>query len=91
MLPPVLVGFTAYGIAMWMWDASCKRQITAAETAEDNNNKSAPSPASKNTMTVRLVLLALAFLLIGMGILNDGLTDILMKAINICTECIGLG
>lgn len=33
----------------------------------------------------------LAVLLIGLGIINGGLWDVLVKAINICTECIGLG
>jgi len=36
-----------------------------------------------------LLLLALAFL--AHGIWNGGMRDVLVKAINICTECIGLG
>lgn len=35
------------------------------------------------------LLLALAFILL--GVMNGGLYDVLVKAINICTECIGLG
>ena len=38
-----------------------------------------------------LMLLAAAAALITLGILNGGLRDVLIKAINICTECIGLG
>ncbi|MBR5230930.1 MAG: hypothetical protein IKW00_01635 [Clostridia bacterium] len=41
--------------------------------------------------TVRRVCIALAVLLIVLGILNGGLWDVLVKAVNICTECIGLG
>ena len=33
----------------------------------------------------------LAALLIALGVGNGGLRDVLVKAINICTECIGLG
>ena len=39
----------------------------------------------------RAALLAAAAALILLGILNGGLNDVLVKAINICTECIGLG
>ena len=37
------------------------------------------------------LILILAAGLIAAGILNGGLKDVLIKAINICTECIGLG
>ena len=37
------------------------------------------------------LILLIAAVLIAAGILNGGLRDVLIKAINICTECIGLG
>ena len=37
------------------------------------------------------LLLLIAAGLIAAGVLNGGLRDVLIKAINICTECIGLG
>lgn len=40
---------------------------------------------------LRGAIIALAVLLIVLGIANGGLWDVLVKAINICTECIGLG
>jgi len=36
-------------------------------------------------------LMILSVVLIVLGIANGGLWDVLVKAINICTECIGLG
>ena len=39
----------------------------------------------------RLVVFCAAVALIVVGVLNGGVGDVLMKAINICTECIGLG
>lgn len=39
----------------------------------------------------RLILYALAILLVILGVMNGGMRDVLVKAINICTECIGLG
>lgn len=41
--------------------------------------------------TIRLVLAVLALLFIILGVMNGGARDVLVKAINICTECIGLG
>ena len=40
---------------------------------------------------VRAALLAAAAALIVPGIINGGLYDVFVKAVNICTECIGLG
>ena len=38
-----------------------------------------------------LLLFILAAMLLVLGIFNGGLKDVLIKAVNICTECIGLG
>ena len=35
--------------------------------------------------------IAAALALVILGVLNGGLRDVLVKAANICTECIGLG
>ena len=43
------------------------------------------------TLIVRLLLLALAFCLIAYGYFAGGTLDVLTKAANICTECVGLG
>jgi len=40
---------------------------------------------------IRAALIVVALALIVAGILNGGLRDVLYKAKNICTECIGLG
>ncbi len=57
--------------------------------------KKKPEPKnekSQNTANVaRLLLLGVAVALIVLGIRNGGMFDVLVKAINICTECIGLG
>ena len=41
--------------------------------------------------TVRLVIALLALALIVLGLANGQARDVLNKAINICTECLGLG
>ncbi len=47
----------------------------------------------KKNVTIKgyLLLYLVALVLILAGIWNGGLNDVLVKAINICTECIGLG
>lgn len=49
-----------------------------------------PLPERRKTL-IRAFLFAAAVLCILAGILNGGMRDVLYKAINICTECIGLG
>lgn len=40
---------------------------------------------------IRMALLALAVVFIIAGVFNGSMEDMLIKAINICTECVGLG
>lgn len=56
------------------------------EQGADNGKKTA-----RAVLVTRLVILAVAILLIAFGIFNGGMRDTLGKAIKICTECIGLG
>ena len=39
----------------------------------------------------RIIIATVAVIFIVLGIFNGGMADVLSKAINICTECIGLG
>ena len=41
--------------------------------------------------SARIIIAAVALIFIVLGIFNGGMADVLSKAINICTECIGLG
>ena len=53
--------------------------------------KQAPVCHSRLVLGVRIALAVIAAALIVAGIVNGGMADVLYKAINICTECIGLG
>ena len=53
-----------------------------------------PGPMPKEKApgkAARLILFALTAVFLALGVLNGGMRDVLAKAINICTECIGLG
>lgn len=50
------------------------------------------APAKAHRMgVVQLVMIAAAVALVILGVCNGGTADILTKAVNICTECVGLG
>ncbi|MBQ8200798.1 MAG: hypothetical protein IJZ74_03405 [Clostridia bacterium] len=78
----------------------CLLTLTAAAAAALLNGiSSRRSPRRKpayaaplpHACLLRSLVLALALALIAAGVMNGGLYDVLVKAINICTECIGLG
>lgn len=52
-------------------------------------NKSKES--TKILFYVRLIVIAAAAFLVVAGVCTGGMSDVLAKAINICTECVGLG
>ena len=89
--PWVLMAFGALSAAAVICERSILRELDALKAAP----KAAPAPAAaeKRSLTpaVRLMLLGAALLFIVLGVMNGGLYDVLVKAINICTECIGLG
>ena len=62
-----------------------------AEKGGRREPAAAGGPAGRGTAAARILLLLAAGVLIVLGVLNGSLNDVLMKAINICTECIGLG
>lgn len=66
------------------------REIEQARLAP---RRQAEQPARRAfpVSAVRGALLASAAALIALGVLNGGMRDTLVKAIQICTECIGLG
>ena len=78
-----------------MIENSMEREISAlkplmkkpADKAADEAN----SHHSRARTVMRALVLAGALLFIALGIANGGLNDVLVKAVSICTECIGLG
>ncbi|MBP3912854.1 MAG: hypothetical protein J6D14_00395 [Lachnospiraceae bacterium] len=47
--------------------------------------------AAKRRILVRRILLAAAIVFVVLGMFNGSMKDVLVKAIKICSECIGLG
>lgn len=53
--------------------------------------KPEPLPEGRRTSAVRIILICAAVILIVLGALNGGLRDVLVKAVNLCRECVGIG
>ena len=98
-VPFALAGIYAVWIS-WLCQASVKREIAILRGDSEKSPQTVRecplcgflSTHKKQAMlALRCTLLAVAAVLIVVGILNGGMADVLGKAINICTECIGLG
>ncbi len=61
-----------------------------AVRAESGIYNTTPGTSERRTLA-RCVMMAAAIIFIAMGIFNGGMKDVLVKAIRICTECVGLG
>ena len=96
-LPWAAAGLLILLIGVLLEEKSIRREIGAVRTqlkAEKSSRQAAAAAGKKpgrGTAAVRIALLLAAAVFIVLGALNGSLNDVLMKAINICTECIGLG
>ena len=63
----------------------------AFRVSRTETESAADSAEEERRRKMRLVFIAAAAVLIVAGILNGGAADTLIKAVTICSECIGLG
>ena len=61
------------------------------KTTTKKNNKPAQNTPCKKTRIIQLCVLGFAIVITVIGAIFGGYADVLTKAVNICTECIGLG
>jgi len=96
-LPWAALGLLLLLIGYILEKKSIFRQIDAARAqlqAEKGGRSVTVTTAGQSgrgITAVRVALLTAAGAFILFGVLNGSLDDVLLKAINICTECIGLG
>ena len=68
-------------------DAAKAQAPVKAESTLHNT----PEATVRNRILLRRILMAAAVVFIILGIMNGSMKDVLVKAIKICTECVGLG
>lgn len=94
-LPWMFAAVAALAVSFILKDNSLKKEIELCKEApayagEAKKMKTSVIPARTVSIT-QMVLIVLAVAFIIMGIANGGARDVLIKAVNICTECVGLG
>ena len=97
----MMLGCLAVPFALTVYTAFFCRKSTMAEielmkkASAQAPQKAAQAPAEKaeswKMRIVPIALVALGIVLVVLGACNEGTKDILTKAVNICTECVGLG
>lgn len=99
-LPFVLIGGIACLLERYLERISINREIQLWKSVMEEQQLTCGAPQTRQKRdfpngillcVVRAVVLLTAVVLIGMGVFNGGMRDVLGKAIKICTECIGLG
>ena len=94
---PWIAGGTLVLMLSGVWEEKSVLREIAAAKAQMKAEKNAAAPgltiqtACPGAHTLRTVLLLASVIFILIGIFNGSLKDVLLKAINICTECVGLG
>lgn len=96
LLPCLAVTFGYAVFTAYHNSASVKKEIELMKQASASAPKMAGekkdnTSGEEKTRAIRCVVLALAVVLLVYGFLTGGTADVLTKAINICTECVGLG
>lgn len=100
ILPWIVTGLICLMIMTALLEASMVRETEAAKAQIQTEKKAGIRPAQttvsavENNRTgriVRAVVFAAAVLLIIAGVMTGNAREVLVKAINICTECVGLG
>ena len=91
VLPLILISFimTIAGRYLGIRDEEAEKPARDVEITP-GFNKAGPEKLAKRSL-IRRILLAAAVCFVVMGIFNGSMRDVLVKAIKICTECVGLG
>ena len=97
LIPWTAVGLGALAVCSGMREKCVLRETEAAQARlkeeKEAGVKPEPkaAPRARSTVALQIALIAIAIGLIVVGVFNGSARDVLYKAINICTECVGLG
>lgn len=91
--PWAVVGLIAAGAAAVLCGRSVERETDILKAAPQQKPASGQTGGEEKPWVpiLRAALYGGAAVLVVLGVRNGGMWDVLVKAVNICTECIGLG
>ena len=97
-LPFSSIGLGIHVARLYVAESSAKRELELMKSyIKENRNIKAIKTTEKTkksfdcVVIIRYAVLAVAIILVVVGIFNGGMKDVLAKGVKICTECIGLG
>ena len=96
-LPISAIAVAIHVPRLYMEEKSAKRELEILKNSIKNNGLptlAKGESASKSidyTLIARCAIVAVSLVFIVLGVTNGGMSDVLQKAVRICTECIGLG
>ena len=88
------LGVTVFGLIMGIRDERADQPMRDEKLLRDFGlfqEKATRRQGDRTAWILRAAALAIAVILILLGILNGGMEDVLAKGAAICTECVGLG
>lgn len=106
VVPWTAIGLACLSVTTILQERSMQREIDAAAALLKENKDAAkaqapvkaestlhntPEATVRNRILLRRILMATAVVFIILGVMNGSMKDVLVKAIKICTECVGLG
>ena len=89
--PWAVVALAVIAVSEILCGASMEREIALAQKAEKRPPEPKKTENERAVRILRVALYAAALVMLVAGVMNGGMRDVLVKAVNICTECIGLG
>lgn len=94
LLPWCIIAFASFIIYTYYEEKSAKKSLDIIKTIIKANGKKQNKIIKNNDKKIKILqtsITILAIVLIVIGAVNGEYNSVLHKAINICTECIGLG
>ena len=88
------VGLSVAGVILGIRDENADKPVKDEKLLRSLGSireRAVHQQADRKTLILRTAVLVIALALIGFGIINGGLEDVLAKGAAICTECVGLG
>lgn len=91
LIPCAIIPFGYSVFTAFLFDRSYAREIELLKKLpkSESTEKKADKDSLKTIVKIAIVVIGLALMIY--GLIEGGTADVLTKAMNICTECIGLG